>query len=170
VSAGGPTQRDVTGILALVCFYGAWVIFLLAISMLAGCLRSPTGLESDSEAEAQVLKDTARFAGALSVRVHGEVTDRRYDIPAGTGGCPKGGASCYATGWYQSGVAWYYRPGIASAWDIGGSALIRDIAAHETCHAIESGHNPLHVACIRSLGAVPTYDPATIGGALCPMM
>lgn len=141
------------------CFV-AWAVATILLAMLViilggcGLSRDITSPSTGTAEEEHVLAETARFAGALSVKVHGELTDSKYTMPAGIGGCPKDSYSgCLASGWFDAGVAYYYRPHILT-YSLG---LLTDVAAHETCHAIERGHNFLHQTCIRSVGAIPTY-------------
>jgi hypothetical protein len=128
----------------------------LAAVCCVGCevVRAPTVPTSGTPQEELVLRETARFAGVLAVKARGELTELVYRLPAGSFGCPQDRAEgCLASGWWDPPVAYYYRPHVVT-WDL---ALVTDVAAHETCHAIERGHNPLHLACCSKLGARPTY-------------
>lgn len=139
------------------------VALALALAPL-GCLPSAPTFDAQTEGEALVISETARFAGMLGVRVHGELVDQTRLYPPGQYGCPADAkASCYATGWLEGGVAWYYRRGIAEAWEIGGAGLVSGIAAHEVAHALHLGHDAAHYCEIVRLGAVPTYPPPVAG-------
>lgn len=138
--------------------------WLAAGSMLAlaACTGSgPTSPDSvPTEREAFILQKTTEFSDALlsmgliHSKVKGSISDQRN-----TYGCEQANfEGCHDTGWYANNTAYYYRPDVNSTTPPFGSYdLLRDIAAHEVCHAFTSGHGELHKNCIRKLGAEPTY-------------
>jgi hypothetical protein len=129
-----------------------WEGLLLGSALFsAACGHSPTAPSSPQGDF--VLAETSRFATLLHVKVKGELTEKKYEVTGDL--CPPGKV-CLASGWYVGGTAFYYQPHIITY----EFPLLTDIAAHETCHAIEPGHNALHKACIRSVGANPTYASA----------
>lgn len=129
------------------------------IVLLAGCGFKYEPTASTNVLEDALLSETARAAGALSVRVHGEITDT-----ISNGQIKQGQVA--PTGWYQAGVAWYYRPRIEPTVSIDptpGKETARNIAGHEVCHAISFFHDNAHWNCMNSVAA-PTYPrPGTAG-------
>ena len=116
--------------LRVVISCGLGVGLLLILVATFGCGAVPTGPDSGDPREAHILAETARFAAALRVSVRGVVTDQAYLVPA-----PKPlftGEKVPAAGWYDDGIAYYYRPVVLRLTLESVSAL----AAHETCHAL----------------------------------
>ncbi len=82
------------------------------------------------------------------VQVVGKITDDRSKYQTGN-----------PLGWYQAGVAWYYRPLIESQVSLApepGKETAANIAAHEVCHAKNPHHDLAHWSCMNKW-AVPTY-------------
>lgn len=133
-------------------------IALIAILM-AGCGFKYSPTEASSPIEDELLSKTALFAGMKSLRVHGEITETIEDSQKVEG----------LVGWYDAGVAWYYRPAVLKYVSLSGELcpeaprceLAKNIAAHEVCHAISRQHDPAHWECSASL-ATPTYPRPTI--------
>lgn len=134
------------------------------IVLLAGCNFRYEPTAANSVLEEALLSETARAAGALNVRVHGEITDTIS--PAQIEQVNQAGGKGTPTGWYQAGVAWYYRPRIEPTVSIDptpGKETARNIAGHEVCHAISFFHDTAHWNCMNSVAA-PTYPrPGTSG-------
>lgn len=134
------------------------------VLLLAGCNFRYEPTSANSPVEEMLLAETARAAGALSVRVHGEITDTIS--PAQIGQTNQAGGAGLPTGWYQAGVAWYYRPRVAVTVSIDpepGRETARNVAGHEVCHAVSFFHDLAHWKCMDSVAA-PTYPrPGTSG-------
>lgn len=134
------------------------------VLLFAGCGFRYEPTSANGVVEETLLAETARAAGVLNVRVHGEITDTiskgrvEQANQAGGAGLP--------TGWYQAGVAWYYRPRVAVTVSIDptpGRETARNVAGHEVCHAISYFHDLTHWNCMNSVAA-PTYPrPGTSG-------
>lgn len=113
------------------------LLLLLTPFGLWGC-RSMTGPDDvptpQTEVERLLISETARFAGMLSVRVHGELSDR--DWPDGR------------VGWYEGGVAYYNRAMVAKWVTVvptPGHETATNVAAHEVAHAVTGpNHDCLH--------------------------
>lgn len=95
--------------------------------------------------ELHILAETSRFAGLMGVKVRGEITDTPYLY---------GGQ--VATGWYQGGVAYYYRPHVEKLNNNGFAETTTNVACHEVCHAKNPHHDLAHWECMNKW-AVPTY-------------
>lgn len=127
--------------------------------VLSGCGFKYKPTDSSNVLEDALISETARAAGVLNVRVHGEITNT---ISKGQqiAGQPD------PTGWYQAGVAWYYRPRIEPTVSIDpapGKETARNVAGHEVCHAISYFHDMAHWKCMTNVAA-PTYPrPGTSG-------
>jgi len=143
----------------------AWTIGLLsmaaAAALLAGCAAAyPTEPdEAFSAVEMALVDHTARFAGQLGVNVRGEITIKMHP----------GLASLNPTGWYEAGVAYYYRPNVeryVCLVPTPGGQTASNVAAHEVAHAIYYPHDISHWCCTKHMGAEPTY-PAPVAGAVC---
>lgn len=138
---------------------------LVAATLATGCSFRYEPTASSSVVEATLLSETARAAGALGVRVHGEITDTISKAQQVAG-------QEDPTGWYSGGVAWYYRPQVARFVSIepeGGHETARNVAGHEVCHAISSFHDVTHWECMARVAA-PTYPRPGVGavpGAAC---
>lgn len=129
-------------------------ILVIAALLAAGCGNAYNPVASSgTEQEAWILAETARIAGVLNVRVHGELTDHVYSIKQGTGGCPADYPTpCIAGGWLEGGTAYYYRP-----WVLRQSLEnLTDTAGHEVCHAVSFFHDVKHWTCMAQV-AHPTY-------------
>lgn len=125
--------------------------FIPFVLLLVGCFRYEPTVATNVLEEA-LLSETARAAGAMGVRVHGEITDTISSAQR-VAGRPD------PTGWYQAGVAWYYRPRIEPTVSIDpapGKETARNIAAHEVAHAKHRNHDCAHW-CLCNKFAVPTY-------------
>lgn len=138
------------GIIAALALVGALVV---------GCSfkYQPTG--ASSEVEGVLLKETARSAGALSVNVHGEITETISKGQQAPG-------QNDPVGWYQAGVAWYYRPQVARYVSLepeAGHETARNVAGHEVCHAVSFFHDLKHWECMNGVAA-PTYPRPSAGG------
>ena len=118
-------------------------ILVIAALLAASCgnVYNPVS-SSGTEQEAWVLAETARIAGVLNVRVHGELTDHVYSPGEGQ----------VAAGWYEGGVAYYYRPWIMKQ----SLETLTDVAGHEVCHAVSFFHDAAHWRCMAQV-AHPTY-------------
>ena len=120
------------------------------VLLLTAC--HPYGVTSPSgEKEALLLSETDRFATLMGVKVRGEISDRQPQsfISAGV----------TAAGWYEGGVAYYYRPEIERHMSIepeAGKETCTNVAAHETCHALHRNHDLAHWSCMNQW-ATPTY-------------
>lgn len=147
---------------------GTIVLAALLGALLAGCgtgigwnLVSPS-----SEIEAAVLEATSRHAATLGLNVRGQITDER---------CGE------AAGWYDRGVAYFYRPYLATQATLGDEPCsdpegrcerVGGLAAHEVCHAAQQrasraySHDVYHWCCMKNLGERPTFPfPVAIQGA-----
>ena len=120
----------------------SWLPAGALVLTLCGCegAWSPTEASADPREE-HVLSETERFAVVLGVRVEGRLTDDVYKCAT------EDGTPTVAAGWYDRGVAWYYRPNL-KAKDL---SYGTELAAHEVCHAIEPTHNARHKACMAQL-------------------
>lgn len=136
------------------------VFILLVIALIPGCGHSQWATtDPTTESELLLISETARFAKLQGVDVVGEITETPYIVPAGQQGCPADHAGgCYAAGWLQSGVAYYYRPIIKDT----SPADCTNIAAHEVAHAISPYHDAKHW-CASAKFATPTYPPPVAG-------
>lgn len=114
--------------------------FSLALLFMVGCGGAWSPVSPSSGPEEFILGETTRFATKLRVKVRGELTDTVYSVMYN-------GVPTPAAGWYDRGVAYYYRPYIAKQTNETCSA----IAAHEVCHAVEYFHNEKHEACIQEV-------------------
>lgn len=126
------------------------LVALVATGAACGFRYLPT--DASNDVETTLLSETARAAGALSVNVHGEMTNT-----IAKGQCPPGQEA--PVGWYQAGVAWYYRPQVARFVSIeveAGKETARNVAGHEVCHHESSFHDLKHWECMRDVAA-PTY-------------
>jgi len=143
----------------------AWTIGLLSIvaaaALLTGCASAyPTEPDEEfSAVEMALVDNTARWAAQLGVNVRGEITSRMHP----------GLTSLNPAGWYEAGVAYYYRPNIERYVQLvptPGGQTASGVAAHEVAHAIYYLHDISHWCCTKHMGAEPTY-PAPMTGALC---
>jgi len=100
--------------------------------------------------EVHVLSETTRFAQMLHVKVTGALSDYVYSFPCSND--PR--QMCIAAGWYDRGVAYYYRPYINRKDTSYGSY----VAAHEVCHAKEFIHGVAHDECVISLVGYVSLD------------
>lgn len=122
-----------------------------------GLLATSCGFRYEATApgnpvEEALLSETARAAGAIGVRVRGEITDTISPAQLSPG-VPA------PTAWYSGGVAWFYRPMIAKYVSIDpepGRETARNVATHEVCHAVSYHHDLAHWECMNTY-AVPTY-------------
>lgn len=118
----------------------AALVAALALATLS-CGSRWTAVGPSDPREEHVLAETARFAAVLGVRIRGVVTEDIYAVK-GSDGEP-----VPAAGWYESGVAYYWRPELLRRDLDFGTAL----AAHEVCHAISRRHDDKHAECVRRL-------------------
>lgn len=129
----------------------------LAVLVLAGCGGGSTWTptEASNPVEDALISDTAKWAGVKSVKVRGEITDEVLDAQKVEG----------LVGFYDRGVAWYYRPMVAkyvSIEDEPGHETAGNVSAHEVCHAVTGPqHDIPHWDCMASI-ARPTYPRPTI--------
>jgi len=129
--------------------------FLLVLA-LAGCGFHWSVVGPADEKEYLLISETARYAGLVGVRVTGEIVDKlspaQADAQLKTGVTP--------AGWYDQGVAYYYRPQIRENMSIeleAGKETVSNVAAHEVCHAISYKHDLAHWNCMNKW-ATPTYS------------
>lgn len=115
---------------------------LLLVAVMAGCGGISPAAPSGDPREDHVLAENDRFAAILHVNVRGELTDHVYTVTASDGN-----GTCPAAGWYNAGVAYYWRPNLLERDLAYGTAL----AAHEVCHAVSFAHDAKHATCIQSL-------------------
>lgn len=147
----------------------AWTIgmlSLIAAALLAtGCCGAPYPTEAGedfTEVEMALVDHTARFAAQLGVNVRGVVTSEMHPSFVQ--------AKVNATAWYESGVAYYYRPAVAEHVRLvptPGCETATNIAAHEVAHAIFRAHDINHWCCTRNMGATPTYPSPVQGEPTC---
>lgn len=134
------------------------VLFAYVAVFSTGCgIKGPTTLDAETPVEMALLAETAHFAGVLNVQVRGEITDQRYDTPAGR-----------AAGWYSGGIAYYDREMVAQYVSLepeAGHETARNVAAHEVAHALHHNHDAAHW-CLTARIATPTY-PAPVAGLVC---
>ena len=148
-----------------------WLIVLAAIFavLLPGCGTNfeykTTG--PSSEIESALLSYTDLYAGRLGVKVTGKISENRPSSLEGVG----------ALGWYEAGVAYYYRPAVAVQVSLAGEPcpdpdgrceLASGIAAHEVCHHDWRDHDMHHWCCMVKLGVRPTYPPPVTPGGMWP--
>jgi len=127
---------------------------LLVALFTAGCGFQWEPLSPSNTIEDLLISETARYAGMMGVKVHGEMTD---DLT-------KGQKLQEPLAFYDSGIAWYYRPlvqqhvTIENGNDCPSGTCLRatDVAAHEVCHAKHPLHDLAHWECSNKW-AVPTY-------------
>jgi len=140
-------------------FTVAFMAGLMTSCVLSGCGFKYLPTEASDPIEEELLKKTALFAGVKNLQVHGEITETITDSQKVEG----------LVGWYDKGVAWYWRPAIMKYVSLSGELcpeaprceLAVNIAAHEVCHAVSAQHDPQHWECSASL-AKPTYPRPTI--------
>jgi hypothetical protein len=122
---------------------------LLALSLSACGVTSPTEVTASSSVEAMLLSETTRYSALLGKHIEGVITEERYFTPQGE-----------ALAWYINSTAYYNRAlteQLVSIAPEGGKELATNVAAHEVAHSIEWGHNCIHVNVVRKLGAQSTY-------------
>jgi hypothetical protein len=117
------------------------VALSISLLALAGCGAPSVAGPSEDPKEMHILAETARFASALKVRVRADITDEIYWVQEPNGNTVE------AAGWYNAGVAHYWRPWLRAQSLEYGTAL----AAHEVCHAAFYFHTPQHTACVEGL-------------------
>lgn len=113
---------------------------VLAALVSSGCGGAWSPVSPSSGPEEFILSETTRFASKLNVRVRGELTDTVYSVVVN-------GVPTPAAGWYDRGVAYYYRPYISRQ----PNEMCSAIAAHEVCHAKEYFHNEKHSQCVEEV-------------------
>ncbi len=123
----------------------AAAVALLALTS-AGCGFKWDVVSPTDAVEGELLSETARFAGVLGVNVHGVITDE----------LSKAQKLNEPVGFYDGGVAYYYRPNVEKYVGPGKVLSATDVAAHEVCHANHYLHDHAHWACSASI-ATPTY-------------
>lgn len=115
--------------------------------VLAACAGLPT-VDPVGENEAFVVAEAARYAGELGLRVRGEITTETRWFKPGEAGCPSSPPiGCYAAGYYDAGVAYFYRPWVARQ----ERPALSEVACHEVCHAAPGaylGHTAEWRACM----------------------
>lgn len=140
----------------------AMAALIAAAALLAGCAVNPTGATPVNAKEEWVVAETSRLSALLHKNITGVIVDVGRVVAAGTGGCPvidNPRGYCDAAAWYGPPV-YYWRTYVNHE-----STTFNDLtntAAHEVCHSLTLGHNPLLWNCIRSLGADPQFSP--VGG------
>ena len=125
--------------------------FVIAV-LLGACGFAYEPTSATTAVELMLLSETARHAATLGAKVRGEITET-----ISTGQIPCVGP--WPTGWYQAGVAWYYRPMVGKYVSIepeAGHETATNVSAHECCHVVSPFHDVVHWRCSASI-ATPTY-------------
>lgn len=131
---------------------------IVTTAMLSGCGFRYEPTAASGEVEGACLVETKRASDALSTKVRGEITDKISPAQVPDVNSKVGPP----VAWYDSGVAWYYRPQVAKYVSIdpeAGKVTARDIAGHEVCHNTRVGslsHDVTHWECMNRV-ATPTY-------------
>lgn len=102
-----------------------------------------------SEVEMALVDFTAKASAQQGVKVRGEITEKMYPALAQSN----------PTAWYQSGVAYYYRPNVKRYVSLSpepGKETAWAVATHEVCHATHYAHDCAHWVCMVKF-ATPTY-------------
>lgn len=130
--------------------------------VLVGCAKAGWSPVSPSgDVEQALLAYTSTYAARLGWNVRGEITDTRKR------------EQLDAAGWYDRGVAYYYRPAIHDFVTLTDGEcpaaprceLASGIAAHEVAHFKYPFHDMHHWCCMVNLGVRPTYPPPeTVNG------
>lgn len=145
----------------------AAVSALCAVSV--GCGASSALVSPTSDVESALVAYTGEFAARLGLKVRGEITDQHYP------------GSLEAVGWYQAGVAYYYRPLVSEQVTLEDGVcpaapaceLASGVAAHEVCHAEQEhrsrpyAHDAFLWCCMKKLGTRPTFPYPVIGEPVC---
>jgi len=136
---------------------GFWLLVVAAVVavLLPGCSKAAqwSPVDPSSDVEGVLISETARFAGLHGVKVRGEITEKLSPAQAASGQNP--------TGWYEAGVAYYYRPMIAKYVTVeptAGHETATNVAHHEVCHAVTGrAHDLAHWKCNGTFGSTATY-------------
>lgn len=125
--------------------------FLVAMTLaLVACARDqgPTDpsavVPATTEREVYILNETSKYAGLLDVKVVGVISTYQYKVE-----CQGIQGACNAFGWYNRGVAYYWREAVND--EQYSTQTLTFVAQHEVCHAVDITHGSRHQACVEGL-------------------